>query len=520
MRQEETPSARGLVFSPTCTAADWLNMRNRFYNSLSILEYLGALHYFFGCLVLLPVVPQFLYSRMGCEEPSYLVFVVPSVLAFALGGILKGRRQLRELDGPSSMLLCSVAWILLSAVGAIPFCLGLKTGYLDAYFETVSGFTTTGITMLQGVDSLPKSILFWRSFIQWLGGLGILTFFLFVVSAGGSGHMLFRAESHKIFSKQPAPSIFRTLQILWLIYMSFTVLVFILLLLEGLSVFDAVAHALTCLSTGGYSPHDASIDFYRQEPALYNHRLIEYTIIFGMLLGGTNFFIHYRTLTGDVRALWDNFEVRLWYAILAGATALVIADHGLKFSFSNIEEIFRRSLFQVVALATTTGFATKDIGSDYFPSVAKQVFLILMVIGGCVGSTAGGIKVLRIGMLLKMVSRQINRVLHGRSAVTPVIVDKEVMHPEEIRRVSALFFAWIILLAAGGIITALLSGLEPMESASGVFSALGNIGPCYISVPAMAALHPAIKVTYIIGMLAGRLEILPVLLLFSRRAWM
>jgi len=185
----------------------------------------------------------------------------------------------------------------------------------------------------------------------------------------------------------------------------------------------------------------------------------------------------------------------------------------------HVGSVFRTSLFQVVALATTTGFATRDIGSAYFPSLARLVFLVLMVIGGCVGSTGGGIKVLRIGVLLKMVGRQMRRVIYGRAAVVPVLVDKAAIEPEELRRIAALFFAWVALLALGAGITALLSDLGPVESASGMFSALGNIGPCYISVESMAQLHPIVKMTYILGMLAGRLEILPILLLFSRRAW-
>ena len=172
-----------------------------------------------------------------------------------------------------------------------------------------------------------------------------------------------------------------------------------------------------------------------------------------------------------------------------------------------------------MSIMTTTGFGTQDIGSEFFGAASKQLFLAMMVIGGCVGSTGGGIKVLRIGILLKMVHRQIRRVVHGGSAVNLVVVDGEVIGAEEVRRISALFFAWMILLFLGSGITALLSDLGPMEAASGMFSALGNIGPCYISAADITQLHPVIKATYIVGMLAGRLEILPILLLFTRRAW-
>jgi len=173
----------------------------------------------------------------------------------------------------------------------------------------------------------------------------------------------------------------------------------------------------------------------------------------------------------------------------------------------------------VSSILTTTGFGTEDIGGGYFAGPAKQVFLVLMVIGGCVGSTGGGIKVLRIAVLLKMVGRQLRRLMHGPSAVHPLVLDGERIEMEELRRIAALFFAWIVLLAAGSGITAMLSKHDALASASGMFSALGNIGPCYIPTPEMAALHPVIKVVYIFGMLAGRLEILPLLLLFTRRTW-
>ena len=489
-------------------------MRNRFAHLLPVLDYLGALFWIFGLLVLAPLILVGVRAQGWPKEVSASTFFVPAAIAFALAFALKRKGGSRPLDRRGAMLLCALGWIVISAVGALPFCLGLKVSYLDAYFETVSGFTTTGITMLTGLEEMPRSVIFWRAFIQWLGGLGILTFFLTVVSAGGSAHILFSAESHKIFAKRPAPGLFHTLRILWTIYALFTALIALALVLEGMSAYDAVAHSFTCLSTGGYSPYDDSIGHYRA--AGYPHFVaIEYTIIVGMLLGGINFFIHYRVLTGGLRALWDNMEMKLFWIIVAGATALVALQAG----FGSASESLRGSLFQVVSIMTTTGFATKDIGSPVFPALSKQIFLILMVVGGCVGSTGGGIKVLRIGVLLKMVGRQLSRVTRGRSAVSLVVVDGEVIDSEEISRIAALFFAWIVLLVLGGAVTATFSDLGPMEAASGMFSALGNIGPCYVSVQAMTELHPLVKITYIIGMLAGRLEILPILLLFSRRMW-
>jgi trk system potassium uptake protein TrkH len=496
-------------------------MRNRWLYFRPICDYLGLLLWLSGLLMLVPLGVRAASEAGGRAEAPAWVFWAPAVGAMLAGLALKRNLRFPALDGRRAMILCALGWMVVSAAGALPFRLALDVGYLDAYFETVSGFTTTGITMLQGLDAHPRSVLFWRSFIQWLGGLGILTFFLAVLYTGRSAHRLFGAESHKVFARRPVPSLLRSLRILWLIYVLFTVLLVAALLLEGVGLFDAVAHAMTALSTGGYSPYDASIAAFRRGP---NAALIEYTLVAGMLLGGTSFFVHYRLLRGGLRALWDSLEMRLWWAIVGGATALVMVDHFARFGgdlagAGRFHDVFRTSLFQVVSLATTTGFATEDIGSAYFPAAAKQVFLVLMIIGGCVGSTGGGIKVLRIGVLGKMVARQVRRLVHGPAAVQEVVVDGERVDTEELRRMAALFFAWVGLLAFGGAVTALLSEHDAMAAASGMFSALGNIGPCYIPTPAMAALHPVVKIVYILGMLAGRLEILPVLLLFSRRTW-
>ncbi len=500
-----------------------MTMRDRWKYFQPVLGYLGLLVCVFGVLMLLPLAAREIFAEEGRAKVAAWVFWVPAVAALAIGVIFTARFRAAPLDSRRAMILCALGWIVITAIGAVPFCLALDIGYLDAYFETMSGFTTTGITMLVGLDRMPVSILFWRTFTQWLGGLGILTFFLAVLYIGRSAHRLFGAESHKVFSRRPAPSLFRTLRILWLIYATFTVLTGVALLLAGMTPMDAFLHAMASISTGGYSPHDASIAFFRQA-AYPNYVLIEYTIIVAMLLGGINFFVHYRLLTGNLRSLWDSLEMRLWWGLLAGAVVIVAASRFLRFGLGEggwgaAHEIIRSSLFHVVSIATTTGFVTEDIGSPIFPAAAKQVFLVLMVIGGCVGSTSGGLKMLRVGVLYKMFVRQIRRLVSGPSAVQPIIVDGESIDDEELRRIAALMFGWIMLIVFGALVTALLSNYGTLASASGMFSAVGNIGPCYIPASTMVDLHWAVKIVYILGMLAGRLEILPLLLLFSPRTW-
>jgi len=314
-------------------------MRNRLQYLMPILQYLGALFWIFAAVVLAPILVLFLRLRAGREEVSVRCYLVPAVLSCLLGILFRRRGRLPSLDARRAMLVCALGWIGISAVGALPLWLGLEIGYLDAFFEAVSGFTTTGITMLQGLDDLPDSILFWRAFIQWLGGLGILTFFLAVMFTAGTAHALFNAESHKIFSKRPAPGLFHTVRILWAIYLAFTVLIVALQMLAGVNLFDAIAHSFTALSTGGYSPYDESIGYYAEHADVYPHyAAIEYILALGMLLGGINFFVHYRILNGRLRALWDSTEMRLFWAILIGVLVLVIVDRVVKLPAKSIEE--------------------------------------------------------------------------------------------------------------------------------------------------------------------------------------
>ncbi len=507
-------------------------MRNGLRRINCIFYFLGGLLEILGLILLFPLIIVISYwGQMGEGWITATAFIVTALISFLLGIVLRSKFKLEMLDTTGSMLMCALGWLFISAIGAIPFVIINGANYLDAYFEAMSGFTTTGITIFSGLDNMPRSILFWRSLTQWLGGIGILSFFLAVTYQAGGAHHIFGAESHKISSGRPKPGLFNTLRILWAIYAMFTILAGIAFVLEKMPVFDSVCHALCTLSTGGFSPHDSSIEFYSIS-GHPNYKLIEYTVTFFMMLGGINFLVHYRVLTRDFKALWDNIEIRYWWRLVAGFTAVIIIDHlyktgalsdlftrGTPVKLGEFERSFRYGIFQVISVMTTTGFGTKDIGSDFFGALSKQLFLIMMVIGGCVGSTGGGFKVLRIAILNRLMFRELFKLRVSGKASTGLVIDKKIVPEDEVHRVAALFFTWIVLLLVGGGITALFSNQGPWESFSGMFSAVGNIGPCYISVKDMITIHPVVKLTYIFGMLAGRLEILPVLLLFSRKAW-
>lgn len=507
-------------------------MRNGFRRIKCIFYFVGGLLEILSLILLSPLIVVIVYwGQRGDGWISVVAFGVTALISLFVGLLFRILFEPESLGTAGSMLICVVGWLLVSAIGALPFVVIIGSNGLDAYFEAMSGFTTTGITVFSGLDTMPRSILFWRALTQWMGGIGILSFFLMVTFRAGGAHHMFGAESHKISSVRPAPGLYSTLRIIWAIYAALTILAAVILTLEKMPVFDSICHAMTALSTGGFSPYDSSIAHYRLT-GHPNYRLIEYTLTFFMMLGGISFLVHYRILTKDFKALWDNTEIRYWWRLVVGFTVIVFVERlyttgafngilrrGQTVPPGHIESSFRYSVFQVISILTTTGFATKDIGSEFFGALSKQLFLAMMVIGGCAGSTSGGFKVLRIAILNRLMFRETFKLRTSARASADLIIDKRIVPEDEVRRVAAIFFTWIVLLLFGGGMTALFSNLSPWESFSGMFSAMGNVGPCYISAEDMRNIHPVVKVTYIFGMLAGRLEILPVLLLFSRKAW-
>ena len=499
----------------------------------SILHFIGALIFTIGLTMLLPISVVFLYGEADSSFTTLLSFLLPAFLCILSGIIVKSQFKYHPPDTKGAMLITVYGWLTACILGGLPYLLALKVPFVDAFFESVSGFTTTGITVFTNLDTMPRSILFWRSLTQWFGGLGILTFFLAITFRGGSASStIFGAESHKISSTRPVPGMFNSIKILWGIYIIFSLASLILFLLEGMNPFDAVCHMLTCISTGGFSTHDANIAYFAQS-GFKNSLLIEYTIAFFMLCGGINFFIHYRVFKGEFRFLVKDFEIRWYWWFIICATLIIMLDHFFKVdaaggilsffhldgAFAAILENFRYSFFQVVSFISGTGYVTKDINSAFFPVLSKQIILILMVVGGCVGSTTGGFKILRVAILHKMIGREIFKIRKIKGAVAPVVVNKKIIPRAELEKIAALFFAWILFIIVGGAITAFFSDLGPWESYSGMFSALGNMGPMYISTPQMISLNPVIKLTYIVGMIAGRLEILPIIYILKIKNW-
>ena len=485
-----------------------------------ILDILGNLSLFLSFFLIFPLL-----IALQQQEPGgiVLVYILTMILAGGGGYLLHRIFHLKiNIDISAGMIICGLGWMLASGIIAVPFTLGFEMSFLDAYFEAMSGFTTTGMTMVEALETRPLSLIFLRSMIQWLGGLGILSFFLMITfRSEGEVWQLFGAEAHKIASARPVPNLYRTIKILWGIYAGLSLIQVLLLLLSGLSVFDAVIYAMTTISTGGFSRYDASIaHFYRA--GYSNFRLIEYIFIVFMFLGGMNFLLHYKILKRNWRDLLVDIEFRYYLKLIGGFTGLifisVFLSREMSVSLSSLEETFRTSLFQVLAIMMT-GYETRYIGSPYFTTFARQLFLAMMLIGGCVGSTGGGIKVLRIIILKRLFGREIKSLALPRRAVTPLILEESKVNWKDVYHITGLFFAWLILLLIGGLITAIFTPYDITESISGMFSAVNNIGPSYIPMEELRELHPVVKVTYIIGMLAGRLEIIPVIALFRLDVW-
>ncbi len=496
----------------------------------NILHYMATILMVGGFTLLIPFIIGLIYDDYALFDKLLSAFAVPGLIMIVLG--LTGRYffPVRTISLKDSMFICALSWVLFSLLGAVPYIHILGISFLDAWFETMSGFTTTGITMLKGLDAMPRSILFWRALTQWIGGLGILSMFsLLGFKGAAASNRLFLAESHEIASNRPSPSIFQTVRAFWIIYLLFTFAQVMLLLILRVKLFDALSHAFTTISTGGFSIYDNSIAHYRISGHPFYH-LIELTYVLFMLAGGINFFIHFRFWRGNPKSLWDNTEMRYFWAFLLGGIALIALNTGKTYGlfyydtgstyytgFKSLLLHIKDIAFQSTAIMTTTGYATRDINSMRFAAFAKQLFLLFMVIGGCAGSTGGGLKVIRVAILSKLLTNRVAKLNVNRLRRIPLTVDGKIVTDEEIKRITTIFFSWVTLLIIGGGITAFFSSLSGWSSLSGMFSALGNIGPCYISQSEMVALHPIVKLTYIVGMLAGRLEIFPILIIFSRK---
>ena len=461
------------------------------------------------------MIPALLISLFSKENAAIQGFLYALVIILAFSGLLYLLcRKAKRRFGPRDGLVCvGVSWIMMSILGSLPFVFsGYIPRFVDALFETVSGFTTTGASILSDVEALPKGLLYWRSFTHWVGGMGVLVFLLAISTGGERGKgftmHLMRAESPGPDVGKLVPKMKQTAIILYGIYMALTVLNFLFLLFGGMNLFDAVCTAFGTAGTGGFGIKNDSMGSYSS--------YIQWVTTVFMFLFGINFSCFYLLLLKQIRGVFRDEELRLYLGIAFVAVTLIAFN--IYDLYGSVSETLKHSAFQVSSVMTTTGFSTTDF--DQWPSFSKGILLMLMVVGACAGSTGGGIKVARVLLLFKSLRRNIRQILNPRK----VMVVRNNGRPVEekvLDNTNAYLSAYVIIIVLSFLILS-LDNFSTGTNISAVLACFNNIGPGLEAVGPMAnfgAYSVSSKLVLIVDMLAGRLEIFPILVLLSRNTW-
>lgn len=460
-----------------------------------------------GALLLIPAIVSFIYG-----EKSGFTFLIVSVVLFLIF-LIFGRKvpENKTIYGKEGLIIVGFAWILWSLFGALPFVIsGSIPNYLDAFFETVSGFTTTGSTILTDIEILPKGILFWRSLTHWIGGMGVLVFVMMLTTLDDDNSMhLIRAEVPGPVVGKLVPKARSTARILYFMYFVLTAAQVIFLLLGGMNFYDAVIHAFSTAGTGGFSNRNASVSYY-------NSAYIDGVVTVFMILFGINFNLYFLIRLRDWKAALKDEELHTYLGIIAGAIAVISVN--ILHTYENIFHSFRYASFQVASVITTTGFYTADY--NLWPELSKVILLGLMVIGACAGSTGGGIKVSRLLILVKIVKQEIRRMFHPKS-VTIVQINGKRVGNDTMRGVYVYFICYIMILMLSVLLVS-INNYDFATTFSSVLTTLNNVGPGISlagPVENFYEFSPLSKLVLCFDMLVGRLEIFPYLLLISPDLW-
>jgi trk system potassium uptake protein TrkH len=474
----------------------------------SVIHILGFLLMFLAFAMLLPVAFSLYYG-----DGDHTALLISAAITLVFGFVTyKATRFAQDLRPKEGFAIVTFGWLAFSAFGSLPFLIsGTIPSVTDAFFETMSGFSTTGATILTDIEVLPHGVLFWRSLTHWIGGMGIIVLSLAILPFLGIGGMeLFKAEVPGPVADKLTPRVTETAKILWGVYVIITAAEVGLLLLGGMDLFESLCHAFGTMATGGFSTRNASI-------GAYDSAYIDYVITFFMILAGTNFALHYRFLRGDFRAYLRSPEFMFFLSIIGIAVAIIGVDT-FSHHYGDTALTARNTLFQVVSIVTTTGFGTADYEEWSFAS--QFVLFVLMFLGGCAGSTGGGMKIIRIHVLVKFVFNEITHLLHPH-AVRPVRIGSNAIPRDVVQNVVGFFITFILLFIAGVLIMAAL-GLDMATSFGAVAATINNIGPGlggvgptdnYAHIPAVG------KWVLAFLMLVGRLEVFTVIILFSPSYW-
>jgi len=470
----------------------------------AVMATLGYLLILFSMTFMVPIITGVIYD----ETSGFLfrTYLFPLVLTLCIGFIMwyHSRQKAEELREREAFVIVGIGWLLVAALGALPFLLGdVITNPLDAYFESMSGFTTTGATVLDPslgdyIDIYPHSILMWRSITTWLGGMGIIVMGIVILARFMEGGLhLFKIEVAGSSVTRLKPKLHQTARILWGVYGLFTLLSIILLLGAGMPLFDSICTSFSTLSTGGFSVHSDNIGFY-------NSPMIELVVMLFMIIGCTNFVLHYRLITGKFKEVYEDAELRFFLIWLAFITFIAVAALALSSDFG-LGEAYRSGIFQCVSAGTTSGFSTAgDLAG--WPPVVNILLIFLMLAGATLGSTSGGIKASRVLILLKNLRSGILKAIHPR-AVLSVKIGGKTVPSKVIARIQILFLSYIIVLCISMIIVC-ASGVSVADSLASVSSCLANAGlGIFGPGGGFHTLNPVAKSTLIFCMWMGRLEI-------------
>lgn len=474
-----------------------------------ILNFVGFLLILDG-IAMFAGIPFSIYY--GDNDIYILLFTGLAVSLFGLVLYYFTREHEKEIRKREGYVVVSLGWLVMSIFGALPFVIhGSIPSYTDAFFETMSGFTTTGASILNDIESLPHGLLLWRSLTQWLGGMGMIVLSLAILPILGIGGMqLFVAEVPGPTKDKIHPRIRETAKRLWGIYLLFTLIEIGLLKIGGMDFFDAVCHGFTTMATGGFSTKQASI-------AYFDSPFIQYVIIFFMLLAGTNFSLHYYLMHRNFNTVRRNEEFKFYLFLILAFTIIVTIGLLLR-NYGGFEETFRSSLFQVVSIITTTGFITADY--ELWGTFLLVVFFLLLFIGGSSGSTSGGVKVVRHLLVIKNSLLELKRLIHPQ-AVIPVRYNNVSVSSEIIFNILAFLLFYLGIFVIGTLVMALI-GLDFTSAMGAVATSLGNVGPAIGSVgPTDNFSHiPSIGKWFLsFLMLLGRLELFTILIILSPSFW-
>ncbi|GAB1307642.1 TrkH family potassium uptake protein [Urechidicola sp. KH5] len=488
-----------------------------------ILSFLGLTSILNGVFMLL-AAPFSLYHK---EDASWGI-VAAGLITIVLGFILwfSNRNAQKNLQKKEGYLIVTFGWLTLSLTGTLPYLLsGAIPNFVDAFFETMSGYSTTGSSILTDIESMPHGILFWRSATHWIGGMGIIVLTIAILPLLGIGGMqLFMAEAPGPSADKMHPRITETAKRLWFIYFSLTIAEFLLLKITGMTWFDAINHAMATMSTGGFSTKNASVAHYNGSP------LIQYIIIFFMFVAGTNFMLTYFSFKGKVRKILENEEFKwyffgtIWLTVCLVILILFFQDPNLQTTiehpkpYGEFESAIRHALFQIIAVFTTTGFVSADFTMwNYF---ATAFIFSLFFIGGSAGSTSGGVKVVRQIVMIKSSFLELKKLLHP-NAIIPVRYGGKAIKQNIVFNILSFFVLYMLIFILSTVMLTFL-GLDFISALGAAASSLGNVGPALGTlspVDNFSALSDAAKIFCSFLMLIGRLELFTVLVLLTPYFW-